>query len=266
MFSMANFNTHITSSAFLGVGYGIVGHTLYEMPVSSSVLSAGFCTVAGILPDVDADRGNSLREIMAFLAAVVPLLLLHRAMDMGYGHETLILLGAGVYLVIRFGGAEVIRRVTVHRGMWHSIPAALIAGIATFWLCDCPDQSRQFYKAGAVVSGFVWHLLLDEIYAVDTSGFKPRIKRSFGTALKIFGKKPFPNIFVYGLLFLMVATTMNEGHKNLFDFGRHAPSATTTPQPDWSNTTEPLHTHPLQPDRHYDSHGIPNVDWRPSDR
>ena len=68
---MANFNTHISTSAVLGIGYGAVGHTVYHMPLPASILAAGLCTVAGILPDVDADRGHSLREVMAFLAAVI---------------------------------------------------------------------------------------------------------------------------------------------------------------------------------------------------
>ena len=75
---MANFNTHISTSALLGIGYGAVGHTVYQMPLPASILASGLCTVAGILPDVDADRGHSLREIMAFLAAVIPVLVLDR--------------------------------------------------------------------------------------------------------------------------------------------------------------------------------------------
>ena len=181
---MANFRTHISTSAILGVGYGAVGHTVYGMPLTSSVLSAGLCAVAGMLPDVDADRGHSLSEIMAFLAAVVPLFLLDRAQHLGYRDETLVVLGALVYVLIRFGLANLIRHFTVHRGMWHSIPAALIAGLVTFWLCDCPVRRVQIYKAAAVVTGYVWHLVLDEIYAVDTSGYKPRVKRSFQHAFE----------------------------------------------------------------------------------
>ena len=231
---MANFNTHISTSAVLGVGYGAIGHSVYGMPLTSSVLSAGLCTVAGILPDADADRGHTLREIMAFLAAVVPMFLVHRAMHQGLPHETLVLLAALTYLLIRFGVANIVRRFTIHRGMWHSIPAALIAGLVAFWLCACPERRVQIFKAAAVVTGYVWHLVLDEIYAVDTSGFGARAKRSFGTALKVFGKNPLPNLFVYGLLFLMAAVVVNaETH----------PTATTTPEPVVTEPVQPLGNH-----------------------
>ena len=222
---MANFNTHISTSALLGIGYGAVGHTVYQMPLPASILASGLCTVAGILPDVDADRGHSLREIMAFLAAVIPMLLLDRFRHLGWPHETMVLFAACVYLFVRFGLTKFIQTCTVHRGMWHSIPAAVTAGLVTFWLCDCPEISLQFYKAGAVVAGFMWHLILDEVYAVQARGIRVRAKKSFGTALKMFSKSPWANISMYGGLFAMIAIVMNE--RNVFH-----PAASTTPQPE----------------------------------
>lgn len=229
---MANFNTHITTSAMLGIGYGAVGHTVYDMPLPASILASGLCTVAGILPDVDADRGHSLREIMAFLAAVIPMLLLDRFRHLGLPHETTVLFAAFTYLFVRFGLTKFIQKYTVHRGMWHSIPAAATAGLVTFWLCHCPELRVQLYKAGAVVAGFMWHLLLDEIYAVQATGGRVRMKKSFGTALKMFSKSPWANISTYGKLFVMIAIVMNE--RNALQ-----PAASTTPQPE-------VHSHQLE--------------------
>ena len=258
---MANFNTHISTAGILGIGYGAVGHSVYGMPLTSSVLAAGLCTVAGILPDVDADNGYSIREIMSFLAAFVPLMLLHRVIHSGLPHETLVLMGAGAYLVIRFGIANVIRRLTTHRGMWHSIPAAIIAGLAAFWLCNCPELDRQIFKSAAVVTGYIWHLILDEIYAVDTSGYQPRVKRSFGTAIKVFGKKPWANIFVYGVLFLMVAVVMN-GEKNPLHWGFGLPAPTTTPEPTSEHNYDGVHDSQLPDVIVADPFYVPDDRWR----
>ncbi len=231
---MANFNTHISTSAMLGIGYGAVGHTVYGMPLPASILASGLCTIGGILPDVDADRGHSLREIMAFLAAVIPMLLVDRLSHLGLPHETMVLAAACAYLFIRFGVTNFIRAYTVHRGMWHSIPAAAIAGLVAFWLCHCPDLNVQLYKAGAVVAGFLWHLILDEIYAVQASGGRVRTKKSFGTALKMFSKSPWANISTYGKLFVMIAIVMNE--RNAI----HLPAPSATPQPMRSEKLERL--------------------------
>ena len=160
------------------------------------------------------------------------MLLLDRFRHLGLPHETMVLFAASIYLFIRFGLTKFIQAYTVHRGMWHSIPAAAIAGLVTFWLCSCPEQHVQLYKAGAVVAGFVWHLILDEIYAVQARGIRLRTKKSFGTALKMFSKSPWANISTYGKLIIMIAIVMNE--RNAFH-----PAASTTPQPD-------AHSHPLE--------------------
>ena len=91
---------------------------------------------------------------MAFAAAVVPMMLLHRFQQWGLSHEMMILAGAGVYLFIRFGGAALLRRYTVHRGMFHSLPAALVFGEIAFLLASGDDVLR-LYKAGAVVLGYM---------------------------------------------------------------------------------------------------------------
>ena len=50
-----------------------------------------------------AIRARRKRESMAFASAVVPMMLLHRFQHWGMSHESIILAGAAVYLLIRFG-------------------------------------------------------------------------------------------------------------------------------------------------------------------
>ena len=120
-----------------------------------------------MLPDIDSDSGTPLRESMAFAAAVVPMMLLHRFQHWGMSHELIILAGAGVYLLIRFGLAALLKRYTVHRGMFHSLPAAAIFGEIAFLLASGDDVRLRVYKAGAVVLGYLSHLVLDEIYSIE---------------------------------------------------------------------------------------------------
>jgi hypothetical protein len=76
--------------------------------------------------------------------------------------------------------------------------------LATFLVVLSPDLGIRFFKAWAVVIGFVSHLILDEIYAVDWQGKRIRVKKSFGTALKFFGKGIWPNVSTYGKLVLLL--------------------------------------------------------------
>jgi hypothetical protein len=216
---LANFNTHITTSGLLGAAYASAGHLAYGMPLQASLLAGGLVTVAGVLPDVDSDNAVILRESLGFVALLTPMLLLDRFQELGWTNETIVLVTALTYVVIRFGVGEFLRRYTVHRGMWHSIPAALLAGMVIYYICACTDESVRLFKAGGVVTGYVWHLILDEIFAVDNSGRRPRFKRSFGTALKLWSGNTWANISTYAKLAAMLALiVLHPPHNRL-----HAP-------------------------------------------
>ncbi|MBM4073743.1 MAG: metal-dependent hydrolase [Planctomycetes bacterium] len=207
---MAGFRTHIAFSTTLGVGYGAAGLFVLpahdgELPLATCGLAAGLCSVSGMLPDLDSDSGVPIRETMALAAAVVPMLLMRRFAHLGMSHESMVLAGAAVYLFVRFGLGGLLKRYTVHRGMFHSIPAAAIAGILAFLLCQCNDLTERYYKAGAVVLGFMSHLLLDELWAIDWRLGKLRLKQSFGTAMKFWGESTWANVSTYGKLLLLVA-------------------------------------------------------------
>ena len=52
--------------------------------------------------------------------------------------------------------------------------------------------------------GYFWHLLLDELNSVESTGTgRVRLKRSFGTALKFFGQNPLANLCTYAVLCLV---------------------------------------------------------------
>jgi membrane-bound metal-dependent hydrolase YbcI (DUF457 family) len=205
---MAGFKTHITVSSLLGAGYGGAAYFVYGVPWPACALAGGLCGVSGMLPDIDSDSGTPLRESVAFAAAVVPMMLLHRFQHWGLSHEMIILAGAAVYLLIRFGLSAMLKRYTVHRGMFHSLPAAVIFGQIAFLLASGDDWRLRAYKAGGVVLGYLSHLVLDEIYSVQWT--RGRVKSSFGTAFKLFGQGWWPNVSAYAKLLILAAIILFE--------------------------------------------------------
>ena len=205
---MAGFKTHITVSSLLGAGYGGAAYFVYGVPGPTCLLAGGLCGVSGMLPDIDSDSGTPVHESMAFAAAVVPMMLIHRFQHWGLSHELIVLAGAGVYLLIRFGRAALGKRFTVHRGMFHSLPAAVIFGEIAFLLASGDDWRLRAYKAGGVVVGFLSHLVLDEIYSIQWS--RGRLKNSFGTAVKLFGQGWLLNLATYAGLALLAAAIFFE--------------------------------------------------------
>ena len=206
---MADFKTHLTVSTLAGFGYGTAAFIVYELPLPTCILAAGLCGVSGMLPDIDSHSGKPLRESLAFAAAVVPMMLAHRLMQFGLSHEWIILAGAGLYLTIRFLLAWFLKHYTVHRGMFHSIPAALIFGEIAFLLASGVTTQLRLYTAGAVVIGYLSHLILDEIWSIDFAhGF--RLKSSFGTALKFYSHDWWPNLTTFAKLAILTTLAFKE--------------------------------------------------------
>jgi hypothetical protein len=210
MVAMAGFKMHVGTSSACGVAYAGAGMAL-GVPWDSALVAGGLCGVSGMLPDLDSGSGRPLRETMGFAAAVVPMLLVDRFQQLGLSYEQLVLATGGLYLLIRYGVAKLLAKYTVHRGMFHSIPAALtFAGVA-FQVCGCSDLHLRYYKAGAVLLGVMSHLVLDEIYSIQLGGIRGvRPKSSSGTALKFWGSSMWANISAYGKLAIVTLLILGE--------------------------------------------------------
>ncbi len=238
---MAGFKTHIGTSTVLGVGYGTVGY-LYGMPLSSAVVAGGLCSVSGMLPDLDSDNGVPVREMFSFGAAIVPMLMVDRFERLGWTHEMIVLATGVLYVMIRFGVAELFKRYTVHRGMWHSIPAAVLASLLALLVCSCHHQSVQLYKAGAVFLGFISHLVLDEIWSISLKGGRLRIKKSFGTALKFWSpNSTWANISCYGKLAIVAFLAYHDpAMMKQYQHQDHIPHTATQVINDLTQPQDPL--------------------------
>jgi hypothetical protein len=205
---VADFKTHVTFSSAIGAGYAVVAKGM-GFDLSTAILAGGLCGVSGMLPDIDSDSGKPRRESLTFAAAVIPLLMMDRFKQFDLTHDQIVLCGVLTYVGIRFWLAGMIGRWSVHRGMWHSIPAVLIFAGLAFLISGSPSIFDRYLKAVAVGLGAFSHLLLDEIYSINTSGFVPKLKKSFGTAIKFFGPDPKANFSVYaklGVVALMIGT------------------------------------------------------------
>ncbi len=207
---MAGFKMHVTISSLCGCGYAGAG-LVYGVPLDTALLGGAMCGFSGMLPDLDSDYGTPLRETMAFTAATVPMLLLHRFQSLGLKPDEMALLGVSVYLFMRFGITKMIRKYTVHRGMFHSIPAGLtFAGLA-FLICGGNDDlNMRYFKAGAVLTGFMSHLILDEIYSVEWKNGAWRLKKSSGTAFKLWGDDGWANFSCYAKLLIVGGIILGE--------------------------------------------------------
>lgn len=182
---MAGFRTHITVSGALGFVYGGCAVQPLGFTTEAGVLAAGVTAVGGMLPDLDSDSGVPIREMFSLAAVVLPLMFVRRMIHAGVSPEGILASLLFGYLFVRYVLANVFKELTVHRGMFHSVPAMLIAGLCVYLAYHSPDRGIRVLLACGVMAGFLSHLVLDEIYSVDWRGVRPKLKSSAGTALKL---------------------------------------------------------------------------------
>jgi hypothetical protein len=111
---------------------------------------------------------------------------------------------------VRFGIAKLLSKYTVHRGMFHSIPAALIFAGIVFLVSGSANLQLRYFKAAGTFLGVMSHLCLDEIYSIEFAHGRWRFKKSFGTALKLWGDSRWDNFSTYSKLVMVVMMILGE--------------------------------------------------------
>ena len=233
---MGNFQQHITCSTATGIAIGGAAYFFgFEPP--ACLVAAGLCSFAGMLPDIDSDSSKSFQECIYLAAGIGCILTVSRLRQYdGIDTDFAMFGGAMVLLLIRFGLGAWIKKVTVHRGMIHSIPMSILSGQLTFFVVTGTIEERLL-KAAALTAGFLSHLILDEIFSIDSTGAKLRLKKSFGTALKWSNpQKPGPIVIIYALILCLGFAGFShpdviERRKSGIEFAeqlptQHEPSAT----------------------------------------
>jgi hypothetical protein len=186
---MANFTTHIAIGTV--VSGALATLTLAADVVAPENLVA--VTLAGVLgsvlPDIDLKDSRPSRAMFAGLAIFLSFAVLFNAATK-LSIAELWVLWLGTLLIVRYGLHAIFHRISVHRGIWHSILAAIFSSVATAivfrHLLGKPD-GVSWLAAAFMFVGYITHLTLDEIYSVDV--MDTRIKSSFGTALKFFDRR-----------------------------------------------------------------------------
>ncbi len=186
---MANFTTHI------GVGT-VVSGTLATLTVAADVIgpqSVVAVTLAGVLgsvlPDIDLKDSRPSRIFFSALAIFLSFCVLFAAAQK-YSIAEIWIAWIGSFIIIRYGIPGAFHRFSYHRGIWHSILAGLffwfITAIVFNYLLGF-HAGISWLAGGFLFIGYLTHLLLDELYSVDLMG--NRLKRSFGSAFKLFDSK-----------------------------------------------------------------------------
>jgi membrane-bound metal-dependent hydrolase YbcI (DUF457 family) len=182
---MANFPTHIAIGTLVAGTMATL--TLAVDAVAPENLVA--VTLAGVLgsvlPDIDLKESRPARAMFSGLAVFFAFAVLFSVAGQ-YSVAEMLILYVGTLVAVRYGAKFVFFKFSYHRGIWHSLLAAVFVSFATaaayYYLLKRPD-AVCWLAAGFMFVGYLTHLVLDEIYSVDV--MDTRLKQSFGTAIKL---------------------------------------------------------------------------------
>ncbi|MBS1538798.1 MAG: metal-dependent hydrolase [Bacteroidetes bacterium] len=195
---MGNFIHHLTGSVVAGIACGGGAAYLFHATPIDSLACATLCGLGGLMPDVDSPVSKPTEFVVSITGALAPVFVMQAFSVNLLSASQILLLSVGAYLGTRFLIKQIIKRFTVHRGIIHSIPAAIIWGGLVFLAFRNSPGLVQNLAAASAVIGFITHLLIDEMFSlVDISGGKFTPKSSSGTALKFFGSTVLITIATY---------------------------------------------------------------------
>ena len=202
---MAGFKAHLAGGIASGVGISLIGFYLRGLNLTQAGAIFVVGSVGGLLPDLDSDTGKPLSFLFHLVSVLIPSVLLIEAVQIGGDSpEFLICYFTISYLSINYVLCSIIKKITVHRGMMHSIPFAIVCG-GIGYLLFLPSSEQVAIMAGvAMFSGCFVHLVLDELSSFKLKfGFIPIPKKSSGSAFKLKSESLGATLFIYLILALV---------------------------------------------------------------
>ena len=202
---MAASKSHFSFATLIALAYAFFGFFLLEIGPEYVILASLVVIIAGMLPDIDSDNGETPKEIGGLIAAISPLVVLELYPELrGSGTARLALVVIVSYFVTRLITNRFFSSFTSPRGLVHSIPAAiLVFELVYLFFSDLPRFLKLYISFGAFL-GYFSHLLLDATGNIDLMAKAMGNKgERQGSALALFGRSAFSSLVLYGFIIFL---------------------------------------------------------------
>jgi len=197
---MAGFKTHLTGGIMVGLTSATFTLATGIASLWQTVCLLSLGVLGGIIPDLDSDTGRPIKLLFILTSSLVVIITAISLISRNLSFAAIFGASAVAYVacLIFF---SVCKRLTVHRGIMHSIPFALLIGAPVALATSAWGAKMSFIAGLTAFSGVMIHLLLDELNSIGIRvGVVPYLKSSFGTALKFRGKSMVATFLVYALM------------------------------------------------------------------
>jgi hypothetical protein len=209
---LAAFNEHLSGAA---VSAGLLSSTLMitDLFTPSQIAILWIVgTLGGLGPDVDSDSSITLKSLFSGLGILTSFSILFIFKSLPLLHLWSLMLSG--FILVRYISINLFVKFTSHRGSMHSVLAAVLMGLLSVYISiNAFKLSNDFsWAIGiSVFTGYMTHLVLDEMFAVNLAGAE--FKKSFGTALKLFSLKKIYITLTYFAISGFLFTTLPRPEK-----------------------------------------------------
>lgn len=197
---MASFAQHVNTAVVVS---GIAIAPLYSsslIDINQALALLFFGLLGGVLPDVDIENSKPIQITSSILSIFIPLLAILVLLE-SLSISKMLLLWFSSALILHFIIFQILLNLTIHRGIFHSIPMGIFLAYALTTLFSVVLEYGNLFSLLCglfLFVGFVIHLLLDELVSLNAFGMS--FKSSLGTALKLYDKEN-----LIGTVFLYVS-------------------------------------------------------------
>ena len=214
---MAGYKAHMAFGMVIAAGWTFIVITVSLVSVWFLPLIFVATVVGAFLPDLDSDTSVLLKILLiifSVLGSAVAGWIVFNQEDSSWLRLGGMSAFSGLFIYYGIGG--IFKKLTNHRGIFHSIPAVLLSAMLTLTLLNQIDLDLniKMMVSMGVGLGYLCHLILDELNSTVNLGGIPFIpNKSIGTALKLYSKNWKISLGVYvitgWLLFQNWETIMN---------------------------------------------------------
>ena len=205
---MAGYKAHMAFGMFTGFTVGVFTVMISAVAFWFFPLLFLATVIGAFLPDLDSDTGLPLKILLLMLSIMGAVIVGYYFFDAG-AKNLIIIIGfpitTALFIYYIFG--TIIKKLTFHRGNFHSIPAAILSVLITFSILELFsfDSYAVMMISLAVGIGYLSHLVLDELNSTVNLGGMPFFpNKALGTALKFYSNNMVITLALYlGILFLV---------------------------------------------------------------
>ena len=200
---MAGYKAHMAFGMVTAAGWTFIVVMLSLVSVWFIPIIFIATVVGAFLPDLDSDTSAPLKILLiifSVLGSAVAGWIVFNQEDSSWLRLGGISAFSGLFIYYGIGG--IFKKLTNHRGIFHSIPAVLLSALLTLTLLNQIelDVNIKIIVSLGVGLGYLCHLILDEINSAVNLGGIPFIpNKSIGTALKFYAKNWKISLGVYGI-------------------------------------------------------------------